>query len=229
METEYRDYAKKEAERIKNEIKGGNFDTVFAFIPDLHYKCITEMRVTVGNIISVINDVNKEQKVDFAGLGGDKTPQALSRLRSDVIDRKPDAVSIFFGNNDAVIGRGEWRDEPLVSPVTFGENLQWIIHLCRLQGGIRKFSINTLTDRMEGQQYLDFGDCRGEYCLAARRTADLMNTLLVPLDAVFRDLRERNIARISPEGLLYTRDGIHMNDEGYRIIAETMLREWNLL
>ena len=71
METEYRDYAKKEAERIKNEIKGGNFDTVFAFIPDLHYKCITEMRVTVGNIISVINDVNKEQKVDFAVLGGD--------------------------------------------------------------------------------------------------------------------------------------------------------------
>jgi len=164
-----------------------------------------------------------------AGLGGDKTPQALSRLRTDVIDRKPDAVSIFFGNNDAVIGRGEWRDEPLVSPVTFGENLQWIIHLCRLQGGIRKFSINTLTDRMEGKQYLDFGDCRGEYCLAARRTADLMNTVLVPLDAVFRDLRERNIDRISPEGLLYTRDGIHMNDEGNRIIADTMLREWNLL
>ena len=56
-----------------------------------------------------------------------------------------------------------------------------------------------------------------------------MNTRLVPLDAVFRDLRERNIDRISPEGLLYTKDGIHMNDEGYRIIAETMLREWNLL
>lgn len=168
-------------------------------------------------------------RVINAGLGGDKTPQALTRLKADVIEKKPDAVSIFFGNNDAVIGRGVWRDEPVVSPRTFEENLKWIIHLCRLLGGIRKFSINTLTNRMEGRSYLDFGDIRREYCQAARRAADDMNTRLVPLDAVFADLREKNYARLSPEGLLYTRDGLHMNEEGYRIIADAMLREWNMI
>lgn len=164
-----------------------------------------------------------------AGFPGDKTPYALTRLKSDVIDKKPSAVSIFFGNNDAIIGRGVWRDEPVVSPLTFEENLKWIIHLCRLLGGIEKFSINTLTDRMEGRQFLDFGDIRAPYCAAARHAADAMNARLVPLDSVFTGLHEKNSARLSPEGYLYTKDGLHMNEEGYRIIAETMLREWNMI
>ena len=168
-------------------------------------------------------------KVLNAGLSGDKTPLALTRLRTDVIDRKPDAVSIFFGNNDSLIGRGEWRDEPVISPLTFEENLKWIIHLCRLLGGIRKFSINTVAGRLEGRQFHEFGDLRGEYCLAARRAADAMSARLVPLDTVFTELREKNRDNISPEGLFYTKDGLHMNEEGYAIIARTMLREWNLL
>ena len=164
-----------------------------------------------------------------AGLGGDKTPAALTRLKSDVIDRKPSAVSIFFGHNDSVIGRGVWRDEPTVSPQTFEENLRWIIHLCRLQGGIAKFSINTTMPRMEGQRFLEYGDVRNAYCQAARHAADAMNARLVPLDAVFADLREQNFGRLSPEGLLYTRDGLHMNEEGNRIIADTMLRTWGMI
>ena len=168
-------------------------------------------------------------KVINAGYPGDKTPYALTRLRTDVIAKKPTAVSIFFGNNDAIIGRGIWRDEPVISPLTFEENLKWIIHLGRLLGGIEKFSINTLTLRMEGNQFLDFGEVRPAYCQAARNAADAMNARLVPLDAVFAELREKNYARLSPEGLLYTRDGLHMNEEGYRIIARTMLREWNMI
>ena len=168
-------------------------------------------------------------KVVNAGLGGDKTPQALTRLQKDVIDLQPSAVSIFFGNNDAVIGRGIWRDEPTVSPQTFQDNLKWIIHLCRLRSSIRKFSINTLTNRMEGRSYLNFGDCLTPYNQAARKAADDMNACLVPLDAVFARLREENYARMSPEGLLYTKDGVHMNEDGYRIVADTMLREWNML
>ena len=164
-----------------------------------------------------------------AGYPGDKTPYALTRLRTDVIAKKPTAVSLFFGNNDAIIGRGIWRDEPIISPLTFEENLKWIIHLCRLLGGIEKFSINTLTLRMEGKQFLDFGDVRPAYCQAARNAADAMNALLVPLDAVFAELREKNYARISSDGLLYTTDGLHMNEEGYRIIARTMLREWSMI
>ena len=169
-------------------------------------------------------------KVINAGLGGDKTPAALARLQKDVIDLAPDAVSLFFGTNDAVIGRGIWRDEPTVDPVTYEDNLCWIIHLCRLRcKKIRNFSINTILSRWEGTAYADFGACNTPYCQAARRAADRMNVRLVPLDVTFDHLWAKNAAKASPEGYLYTADGRHMTGEGYEIIAQTMLKEWNLL
>lgn len=71
MNIEYKGYAQAEAERIKTEIKEANADAVIAFITDLHYKSIEEMRTTVGNIVSVINDVNKSCPIDLVVLGGD--------------------------------------------------------------------------------------------------------------------------------------------------------------
>ncbi|MBO7147198.1 MAG: hypothetical protein J6W81_05575 [Lentisphaeria bacterium] len=167
-------------------------------------------------------------KVINAGLPGDKTPYALTRLVPEVINLKPDAVSIFFGNNDCIIGRGEWRDEPVISPLTFKENLKWIIHLCRLLGNVKKFSINTMTPKMEGKVYHQFGDIRPAYCLAAREAADEANSRIVPLDTVFAQHWEKNHQNVSDDGLLYTSDGLHMTEEGYRLIAEAMLKEWNM-
>ena len=169
-------------------------------------------------------------KVINAGLGGDKTPAALTRLQEKVIDLAPDAVSLFFGSNDALIGKGKWRDEPVVDPVTYEDNLCWIIHLCRLRSEkIRKFSINTILPRFEGHVYREFGLCSTPYCQAARRAADRMNARLVSLDVLFERLWQRNAAKASQDGLLYTIDGCHMTPEGYEIIAEAMLKEWNLL
>lgn len=169
-------------------------------------------------------------KVINAGLGGDKTPAALTRLQEKVIDLAPDAVSLFFGSNDALIGKGKWRDEPVVDPVTYEDNLCWIIHLCRLRSEkIRKFSINTILPRFEGHVYREFGLCSTPYCQAARRAADRMNARLVSLDVLFERLWQQNAAKASQDGLLYTIDGCHMTPEGYEIIAEAMLKEWNLL
>ena len=166
-----------------------------------------------------------------AGLGGDKTPAALSRLQQAVIDHQPDAVSIFFGGNDAVIGKGQWRDEPVVDPVTFEDNLCWIIHLCRLRSEkIRKFSINTLPFRGEGKSYREFGpSAYTPYCQAARRAADRMNARLVPLDTLFERLWSLHAAEATEDGLLYTIDGCHMTVQGYELIAQAMLKEWNMI
>lgn len=167
-------------------------------------------------------------KVINAGLGGDKSPAALMRLRSDVIDLKPDAVSIFFGNNDGVIGRGCWADEPVISPEAFRDNLVWIVHLCRLYGNISKFSINTTPLRPESSQFMDFGFAYLPYARAARDAADLARTLLVPLDAVFYDGWLKNAQNAAPDGKLFTRDGLHMKPEGYKLIADSMLKVWNM-
>ena len=46
-------------------------DLRFAFLPDLHYKFIDEMQVSVSNIVHTINELNKNAKIDFLCLGGD--------------------------------------------------------------------------------------------------------------------------------------------------------------
>ena len=74
-----------------------------------------------------------------AGRSGDKTPMALTRI-GDVAAEKPDAVVIFFGANDSLVGKARWRDEPTVSPEAYRDNLIWMIHYLRLRG-VKKFSI----------------------------------------------------------------------------------------
>ncbi|MDD2404215.1 MAG: GDSL-type esterase/lipase family protein [Victivallaceae bacterium] len=168
-------------------------------------------------------------KVINAGRGGDKTPWALTRLHKDVIESGGSAVSFFFGANDSIIGRGEWVNEPTVSPNTFKENLKWMVHLCRLFSSIRKFSIATPAGEMEGKLYQNYGEIRRNYCLAAREAADEAGTCLVPLDSVFRREWEQNALQSDEHGLLHTKDGIHMRESGNRLIANAMLKTWNLL
>ncbi|MFA6103332.1 MAG: GDSL-type esterase/lipase family protein [Victivallaceae bacterium] len=165
-------------------------------------------------------------KVINAGLGGDKTPAALARLRADVIALKPDAVSVFLGANDAAVGRGIWADEPRVEPEAYKSNLIWIIHLCRLSG-IRKFSIATPAWQFEGAALANCGGVMPVYCIAAREAADESGSRLVPLDAVFAQewLTRGSSAK---SGMLLTRDGTHMTPAGNELIAATMLSAWKL-
>ena len=156
------------------------------------------------------------------GRPGDKTPWALTRLQQAVIDREPDAVSIFLGTNDCMIGRGRWSDEPCVSPEAYATNLRWMIHVCR-QAGIAKFSITPPLWRFEGPVLEEFGDSLMPYCRAAREVAAEMDTWLVPADDAFAGEWAR---RPGHTGLLLTTDGVHLNRRGNELLAEAMLAAW---
>jgi acyl-CoA thioesterase-1 len=179
--------------------------------------------------VKILEAKLKKQKIQVinAGVGGDKTPSALARLRSDVIALKPDAVSIFLGTNDSAVGRGVWADEPRVEPAAYKNNLIWIIHLCRLTG-INKFSITTPAGRFEGTALASYGNVLPQYCIAAREAAEESGSRLVPLDAAFIQewlLRGAH----AKSGLLLTRDGVHMTNAGNELIAATMLDAWKMV
>jgi len=178
--------------------------------------------------VKILEDKLKKQKIKVvnAGFGGDKTPAALARLRSDVIAQKPDAVSVFLGANDAAVGRGVWADEPRVEPAAYKSNLIWIIHLCRL-AGIKKFSIATPAWQFEGAALKNNGSVMPLYCIAAREAADEADARLVPLDAVFALEWQMHGSR-SKSGMLLTRDGTHMSPAGNELIAATMLSAWKM-
>lgn len=163
-------------------------------------------------------------KVVNAGRGGDKTPKALTRFQQAVLDAKPSAVSIYLGTNDSAIGHGKWADEPQVQPITYRDNLMWMAYLCK-QNGINKISYATPAWRFEGDAFADFGDAMTAYCLAARDAADRSFSRLVPLDHAFANAWAKKPGHT---GLLMTTDGVHMNPEGNQLIADTMLKTWNM-
>ena len=167
----------------------------------------------------------KGVRVVNAGVPGDKTPMALTRI-GEVAAMKPDAVMIFFGANDSVIGRGRWRDEPKVEPTTFRDNLKWMIHYLRMKAGVKKFSIVAPTGRCEGEGISEFGSVCAAYQLAAREAADDMGAVLVPLDHAFESSFRASVP--DAKGLVNTCDGVHFSDKGSQVAAETMLRTWNM-
>lgn len=182
-----------------------------------YMKELTEKLTAAG--VNVIN----------AGVPGDKTPAALTRLDSSIGVHKPDAVSIFLGANDAAVGRDIWADEPIVPPEAYRSNLQWIIHLLRLRYNVKKFSIATPLWRFEGSTYAMHGNILESYCLMARDAADQMRTLLVPLDVEWEKAVAKNENRRDPEsGMLLTCDGTHPTHEGYQIIADAFLKYWQM-
>ena len=162
-----------------------------------------------------------------AGLSGDKTPAALTRLERDVISHAPTAVSIFFGTNDAVHGHGRWAHEPEVAWQTLRDNLKWMIHLCRLQG-IKKFSINALPGENEGAPLAEYG-YREPHIRATRLAAEETGSLLVPLDYIFREGAKLHESERDAQGLYYTCDGLHHTAKTAELIAQAMLHCWKMV
>ena len=166
----------------------------------------------------------KGVKVVNAGLPGDKTPMALTRIR-DVVAEKPDAVVIFFGANDSVIGRGRWRDEPKISPEAYRDNLLWMIVYLQRRG-VKKFSVVAPPGCCEGAMLMEFGPVCPPYAGMARDAADIANAVPVPLDVVFAQEHKKTAG--SPVALDLTRDGVHFSEKGSKLAAEAMLRAWHM-
>lgn len=174
--------------------------------------------------VSILQKSLPDYKIINGGRGGDKTPWALTRFQSDVLDLHPEALLIFLGANDAAVGRGCWADEPTVSIEAYRCNLVWMCHLAKLKG-IRKISICTPAAFFEGPAGFEQGDILADYCLAARAAADQCGCRLVPFDAVFRQEWARNPGH---SGLLLTRDGTHLTAASNKLLAEAIIEAWKL-
>ena len=163
-------------------------------------------------------------KVVNAGRSGDKTPMALTRI-GDVKAEKPDAVLLFFGANDSVIGKGRWRDEPTVSPEAYRDNLLWILHVLK-RAGVKKFAVVAPPGCCEGATLLEFGASCPPYAQMARVVADRSDAVLLPVDVAFACAHKKNPE--SPLAFDLTRDGVHFSDKGSKLAADTMLKAWNM-
>ena len=138
-----------------------------------------------------------------AGVSGNSTVQALQRIRTDVLDRKPHLVAVMFGMNDVVRN----------TPQTFHDNLVNIVNQCRGAGSeVVLMTSNAIlpedSRRPEGRLE--------EFVQVTRAVGRELGVPVADCYRAYADVR-----RVSRRAFLEVMsDTIHPNMRGHKIFAE---------
>jgi lysophospholipase L1-like esterase len=150
------------------------------------------------------------------GIGGNRVPDLLGRLQADVLDADPTVVVLYIGINDVwhtMSGGGTDEDG-------YVQGLARLVRTLR-EAGIRVLlcTPSVIGEKQEGENELD--DLLARYTDISRRTAAELDVPLCDLSSAFREwLTQHNQGNVA-SGLLTT-DGVHLTDEGNRLLAETV-------
>jgi lysophospholipase L1-like esterase len=151
------------------------------------------------------------------GIGGERTDQALKRLKAAVIDQKPALVTIMYGTNDSYVDRG--KEEPRLSAEQYGANLRQLVKELR-QAGIAPILMTPPRwgDAARNGKGENPNGLLDAYVKVCREVAAETKTPLVDHFAHWTKQ-----ARAGTDIAKWTTDGCHPNPEGHGIIVETML------
>lgn len=186
---------------------------------------ITQAAVDPGGYISLMGDLLKDKgdssnyELLGAGISGNKVYDLYLRLETDVLDKKPDVVFIFVGINDIwhkKMGTGTDEDKY----VRFYEAL-----IKKMQA--QKIEVILVTPPCIGERH-DFtnpqdGDLN-LYSSFIRQLAQKYGCKLADLREAFLKYEIKENKENKWEGILTT-DGVHLNDKGNRLVAETFLAQ----
>ncbi len=186
--------------------------------------CVGKSGVTEETVwrTLVARGLGQAAEVVNAGVDGDTAPLALARLERDVLARKPDWVVVMLGTNDA----GYFRppdgvaDTPRVPLGEFGAAMREIIVRIRGAGagivlatsvpmGASYWLAHLPAYRENGLNYLV-----ARYAEVTRQLARQFGLPLAEVYAAF-DTHPQRDALIP--------DGIHPDERGMRLIADTVL------
>lgn len=152
-----------------------------------------------------------------AGISGHKVPDLEKRLERDVLEKKPTTVVIYIGINDvwhSKRGKGTPKD-------AFEKGLRSLVERIRAVGSrVILCTPSVIGEKASGDNPLDA--MLDEYSGVTRKVAADMKTGLVDLRKAFVD----HLATANPDGNekgTLTSDGVHLNPEGNRFVADRML------
>lgn len=184
---------------------------------------ITELGTQSRGYVSLIEKEmrKKDPSIDIigAGIGGNKVPDLLSRVDRDVLKKSPDIVFIYIGINDV------WHS---IDPGKGGtpkdiyeSGLKEIIAKIQHAGGkVVLCTPGVIGEKWDGSNQLD--ERLDEYSAISRMVAQETGCRICDLRKTFIEyLREHNTG--NRESGILTSDGVHLNDRGNLLVAETML------
>lgn len=186
---------------------------------------ITEQGVKPNGYVTLIkNELNArhpERKIEIidAGVSGNRVPDLLRRVAQDVIDAKPTVVVIYIGINDvwhwALEGHhGTTKDQ-------YESDLREVV--ARIQYAGAKVILCTpsvIGEKREGRNPHDA--MLDEYAAISRKIGLDLGVRLCDLRKSFVDYLKIHNKQDREEGILTT-DGVHLNDEGNKLVAQEIL------
>lgn len=185
---------------------------------------VTEMGAQPGGYVALVKDSLARSsggtiQVIGAGISGNRVPDLLARVDRDVIDRKPTLTIIYIGINDvwhwALFNRGTPKAE-------YEAGLKELISKIRKAGSdVILCTPSVIGERREGTNPND--SLLAQYAEISRSVARTMNVQLLDLQAAFVGYLQTHNPQDMEKGILTT-DGVHLNAEGNRFVAEQMLQ-----
>ena len=184
-----------------------------------------------GFISRIKEKVSADIELIGKGIGGDKVSDLLTRYRNDVIQLNPDIVFIYIGINDVWhkydFGTGSDID-------LYEKGLRQIIGDIKNIGAEVILCTPTVIGENKGEftlvnQFKDIETMQimnsdlDAYSDVIRKLSSEFNTELIDLRKIFMNYISENNPNNDPSGIT-TYDGVHLNDQGNKLIADEMLR-----
>jgi len=183
--------------------------------------------------ISLIRQNLSEDKFELIGKGisGNKVSDLLTRYKSDVLDLNPDLVFIYIGINDVWhkydFGTGsdiDLYEKGLRAIISDIKSLGSKIVLCTptvIGENTGDFELGNQFKDVETMEKMN-GDL-DTFSDVVRKLSNEYETELLDLRKIFMDYLAENNINNDAAGILTT-DGVHLNKQGNKLIADQMIK-----
>ncbi len=168
---------------------------------------------------------NNKGKYEFInrGISGNRIVDLYARIKCDIINLKPDVMSILIGVNDVW---HELNEQNGVDTPKFEKVYSMLIEeIKEALPDIKIIILEPFVLYGEGSKryYDDFRKGVEEKAAVAKRIADKYNLAFVPLMKKFDD------AASDGDTTYWTTDGVHPTAAGHQLIKEELLKVFNSL
>ena len=187
---------------------------------------ITEAGASPGGYVTLVADSLRKIYADItvlgAGISGNKVPDLLTRVDEDVLAYSPTHVVVYIGIND-VWHQFEFDSVAGTEPKTFSDGLQELVDRIEKTEAV----VLLCTPSVIGEDT----ESDAEINLRLEEYAELVRDVAQERDVYLCDLRSSMEAYLTEHNLnrdhsgILTSDGVHLNAEGNRFVAEFMISE----
>ena len=187
-----------------------------------------------GFITLLKNDIEDDIELIGKGVSGNKVSNLLERYKEDVLSLNPDIVFIYIGIND-VWHKYDWGSGTDID--IYENGLRKIISEIKTTGAKIILCTPTVIGENIGEfklvnnfKYIETTDIMNNdldaFSDVVRNLSSEFNTELLDLRKKFKDYISKNNMENLSKGIL-TYDGVHLNNEGNKLIADEMIKFLN--